>query len=70
MPSAPLGPIANNHERRRESQLTSEDHVPDRFELFLLADGEKKVTEETDTSKPCRYDRSISLLVPVLIYFF
>ncbi|KAL8724804.1 MAG: hypothetical protein Q9181_006665 [Wetmoreana brouardii] len=30
----------------------AEDNVPNRFELFLLADGEKKVTEETDTRIP------------------
>lgn len=27
------------------------DNVPNRFELFLLGDGEKKVTEEPDTRK-------------------
>lgn len=30
--------------------------VPDRFELFLLGDGEKKVTERVDTRVPnCSY---------------
>ncbi|MCJ1276826.1 DNA-directed RNA polymerase II core subunit [Puttea exsequens] len=28
------------------------NNVPDRFELFLLGDGEKKVTEEPDTRIP------------------
>lgn len=35
----------------RGSRPTAEENVPNRFELFLLGDGEKKVTEETDTRK-------------------
>lgn len=38
-----------NSAGKRESKPTSEDNQPDRFELFLLGDGEKKVTEEADT---------------------
>lgn len=34
---------------KREAKPTSEDNQPVRFELFLLGDGEKKVTEEADT---------------------
>ena len=40
---------ALNSAGKRESKPTSEDNQPDRFELFLLGDGEKKVTEEADT---------------------
>lgn len=36
---------------RREAKATAEDNVTPRFELFLLGDGEKKVTEEPDTRK-------------------
>ena len=35
----------------RGHRPTTEENVPNRFELFLLGDGEKKVTEETDTRK-------------------
>ena len=35
----------------RESRPTAEDNLPPRFELFLLGEGEKKVTEEADTRK-------------------
>ena len=37
--------------QRREPKPTAEDNVQSRFELFLLGDGEKKVTEEPDTRK-------------------
>ncbi|MCJ1451016.1 DNA-directed RNA polymerase II core subunit [Mycoblastus sanguinarius] len=37
---------------RREARPTAEDNVQHRFELFLLGDGEKKVTEEADTRIP------------------
>ncbi|KAL9577280.1 MAG: hypothetical protein Q9212_006467 [Teloschistes hypoglaucus] len=36
----------------RFNRPTAEENVPNRFELFLLADGEKKLTEETDTRIP------------------
>lgn len=32
-------------------RAAAEDNVPPRFELFLLGEGEKKVTEEADTRK-------------------
>lgn len=32
------------------SRAIAEENVPNRFETFLLGDGEKKVTEEADTS--------------------
>lgn len=43
---APRYRAANNAGRMR---IATEDNVMDRFELFLLGDGEKKVTEEADT---------------------
>lgn len=33
----------------RGSKPAAETNVPERFELFLLGEGEKKVTEEIDT---------------------
>jgi hypothetical protein len=33
------------------ARIGSEVNVPDRFELFLLGDGEKKITEAVDTRK-------------------
>ena len=38
-----------NASYRREPKPTAEDNTQPRFELFLLGDGEKKVTEEADT---------------------
>ena len=35
----------------RGPKPTAEDNVPNRFDTFLLGDGEKKVTEEADTRK-------------------
>lgn len=35
----------------RHAAASADDNRPDRFELFLLGDGEKKVTEEADTRK-------------------
>ena len=40
---------AGNAGYRRESKPTAEDNTQPRFELFLLGEGEKKVTEEADT---------------------
>ena len=34
---------------RRQTKDTAGDDIQPRFELFLLGDGEKKVTEEVDT---------------------
>lgn len=39
----------------RRGGLQAEDNTADRFELFLLGDGEKKVTEEADTRKSTLY---------------
>ena len=48
---------------RSHHTVTAENNVQDRFELFLLGDGEKKVTEEPDTrTSYCR----ISFLKPIL----
>ena len=38
---------------RREDKPDLGDDVVSRFELFILGDGEKKVTEEPDTRKFC-----------------
>lgn len=38
-----------NRRAREHITLPAEVNVPDRFELFILADGEKKVTEAPDT---------------------
>ena len=49
------GPYANmnvnalSSNANRGPKPTAEDNVPNRFDTFLLADGEKKVTEEADT---------------------
>lgn len=44
--------LPNPEPGSRASRPIAEDNVPNRFELFLLGDGEKKVTEETDTRIP------------------
>lgn len=47
------------------SRAIAEENVPNRFELFLLGDGEKKIIEEPDTSKHYTFDlcaRSFSAL--------
>lgn len=36
-------------EHARDHNKSHQDNVPPRFELFLLADGEKKVVETPDT---------------------
>ncbi|KAL9042618.1 MAG: hypothetical protein Q9214_003724 [Letrouitia sp. 1 TL-2023] len=41
-----------NPEFQRVGRPAAEDNVSNRFELFLLGPGEKKVTEETDTRIP------------------
>ena len=37
---------------RQKHLIGAGDNIQDRFELFLLGEGEKKVTEEPDTRKP------------------
>lgn len=49
MPS--INPHPGNAGYRREPRPTAEDNTQPRFELFLLGEGEKKVTEEADTRK-------------------
>jgi hypothetical protein len=41
--------IINQHEHVQ--RVGTEVNIPDRFELFLLGDGEKKITEAIDTRK-------------------
>lgn len=45
------GVVGQQDTRYRRTHVAAVDDVPDRFELFLLGDGEKKVTEEPDTRK-------------------
>ena len=68
-----MNPNAGNAGYRRESRPTAEDNTQPRFELFLLGDGEKKVTEEADTREfdfqtisipHNRFPRSFSILHP------
>ena len=49
MPS--MNPNAGHAGYTREAKVTAEDNREARFELFLLGEGEKKVTEEADTRK-------------------
>jgi hypothetical protein len=44
MSSKPGNPSGASHEPRHNATV----NVPDRFELFLLGDGEKKITEAAD----------------------
>lgn len=46
----------------RGNRPTAEENVPNRFELFLLGDGEKKVTEETDTRKSALHSPHLGTL--------
>jgi hypothetical protein len=39
------------HDGPRNPAVHSEVNIPDRFELFILGDGEKKITEAPDTRK-------------------
>ncbi len=43
--------VFNAEHPRPGFRAIAEENVPNRFETFLLGDGEKKVTEEPDTSK-------------------
>lgn len=45
------GVVGQADTRYRRTHVGAVDNVQDRFELFLLNDGEKKVTEEPDTRK-------------------
>ena len=44
----------------REPKPGAEDNVQPRFELFLLADGEKKVIEEPDTRESPLYSKYVA----------
>ena len=46
--------------RLLDMRIPTEDNVPGRFELFLLGDGEKKVTEVADTRMPLDATCSVS----------
>ena len=46
------------------SRAIAEENVPNRFETFLLGDGEKKVTEEADTSKHFHHSKFSSPKFP------
>ena len=46
-----MNPNTGNQGYERGTRTTAEDNTQPRFELFLLGDGEKKVTEEADTRK-------------------
>ena len=49
-PPMTMNPNTPNSYRGRH-MIGAEDNVQNRFELFLLGEGEKKVTEEPDTRK-------------------
>ena len=56
-----------NRGARNGPSSAAEDNVPHRFELFLLGEGEKKVTEEADTRKSATlfiYSRQLSSTWP------
>lgn len=42
--------------RERNTYIAAEVNVPDRFELFLLQEGEKKISEAIDTREYSRHD--------------
>ena len=42
--------------RERNTYIAAEVNVPDRFELFLLQEGEKKISEAIDTRKCSKHD--------------
>lgn len=48
---SPMNVNAFNSDSRVGPKAVAEDNIPDRFDTFLLGDGEKKVTEVADTRK-------------------
>lgn len=44
-----VGGNAPNSDPNNVYKIDKSNNIPHRFELFLLGDGEKKVTEEVDT---------------------
>ena len=66
-PAAQVNPAINRGAFVHGDRPTAGDNIENRFELFLLGEGEKKVTEAPDTRKsntqslysaPERFDRS------------
>lgn len=51
MPKSDMNTSVFHEDGHGGPRPTSENDVPFRFELFILGDGEKKVTEEPDTRK-------------------
>jgi hypothetical protein len=49
--SPPFTQTAAIHDGARNPAVHSEINIPDRFELFILGEGEKKITEAPDTRK-------------------
>lgn len=47
----PFTQTSSIHDGPRNPALHSEVNIPDRFELFILGDGEKKIAETPDTRK-------------------
>ena len=65
--------LPNPEGGNRAGRPGAEENVPNRFELFLLGDGEKKVSEETDTRKyPAhrQYDGNMLIWLPLIRYSF
>ena len=48
---SPMNVNAFNSDSHVGPKAVAEDNIPDRFDTFLLGDGEKKVTEVADTRK-------------------
>ena len=67
LPMSNMNPNAGNAGYRRESKPTAEDNTQPRFELFLLGEGEKKVTEEADT-REFSYSSSSKTAAPCCFY--
>jgi hypothetical protein len=51
----PFTQIGSIHDGPRNPAVHSEVNIPNRFELFILGDGEKKITEAPDTRKYIYY---------------
>ena len=74
-----MNPNTANSGYSRGSRATAEDNTQPRFELFLLGEGEKKVTEEADTrefsslsqskvANPCCFYIGFSITANDLLY--
>ena len=60
--SLPFSPAVPIHAGRKRSG-DPHDNIPNRFELFLLGEGEKKITEATDT-RTFSHHRQLQKLLP------